>query len=114
MKIWKCAALFLCSGFSVETYAASFNCDKARTQTEHAVCEYRVVNDADVKMATTYNIIKRLVPMGTRGMIQDEQVKWLSLRDRCGASQSCLMDVYKMRQQQLELQLDRIYRQGPF
>jgi len=24
------------------------------------------------------------------------------------------MDVYKMRQQQLELQLDRIYRQGPF
>ncbi len=47
------------------------------------------------KMATTYTILKRLVPMGTRGLIQDEQVKWLSLRDRCGASQRCLMDVYK-------------------
>ena len=64
--------------------------------------------------STTYTILKRLVPMGTRGLIQDEQVKWLSLRDRCGTSQRCLMDVYKMRQQQLELNLDRIYRQGPF
>ena len=48
MKIWKCAALFLCSAFNVATYAASFNSDKARTQTEHAICEYRAVNDADV------------------------------------------------------------------
>lgn len=99
---------------NIQVQAASFNCDKAKTISENAICEYRQVNDADVKMATTYNILKRLVPMGTRGMIQDEQVKWLSLRDRCGASQSCLMDVYKMRQQKLELHLDRIYRQGPF
>ena len=114
MKIWKCAALFLCSAFNVATYAASFNCDKARTQTEHAICEYRVVNDADVKMATTYNIIKRLVPMGTRGMIQDEQVKWLQLRDQCGDSSRCLSEVYKMRQQKLDMYMDRVYKQGPF
>ena len=105
----------VCSlAWSMHAQAASFICDKAKTTTEHAICEYRQINDADVKMATTYSILKRLVPMGTRGMIQDEQVKWLSLRDRCGASQSCLMDVYKMRQQQLELHLDRINRQGPF
>ncbi|HRM50687.1 MAG TPA: hypothetical protein PL094_00965, partial [Acinetobacter johnsonii] len=66
--------------WSMHAQAASFNCDKAKTTTEHAICEYRQINDADVKMATTYTILKRLVPMGTRGMIQDEQVKWLSLR----------------------------------
>ena len=114
MKIWKYADLFLCSGFSFVTYAGCFNCDKARPQTEHAGCEYRVVNDADVKMATTYNIIKRLVPMGTRGMIQDEQVKWLKLRDQCGDSSRCLSEVYKMRQQKLDMYMDSVYKQGPF
>ncbi len=69
----------VCSlAWSMHAQAASFNCDKAKTTPEHAICEYRQINDADVKMATTYTILKRLVPMGTRGMIQDEQVKWLS------------------------------------
>ena len=114
MKYMRYLTVLCGLAWSINIQAASFNCDKAQTITEHAICEHRSVDDADVKMATTYNILKRLVPMGTRGMIQDEQMKWLSLRDRCGASQSCLMDVYKMRQQKLDLLLDRIYRQGPF
>ena len=100
--------------FSLSAYASSFNCDHARTQTEHAICEHRAVNDADVKMATTYNIVKRLVPMGTRGVIQDEQVKWLQLRDQCVNSSRCLTEVYKMRQQKLDMYMDRVYKQGPF
>lgn len=102
------------SGWCASIHAASFNCEKARTQTEHAICEHRAVNDADVKMVTTYNIIKRLVPMGTRGVIQDEQVRWLQLRDQCVDSSRCLIEVYKMRQQKLETYMDRVYRQGPF
>ena len=74
----------------------------------------RAVNDADVKMATTFYIIKRLVPMGTRGVIQDEQVKWLQLRDQCGHSIRCLSEVYQMRQQKLDIYMARIYEQGPF
>ena len=50
--------------WSMHAQAASFNCDKAKTTPEHAICEYRQINDADVKMATTYTILKRLVPMG--------------------------------------------------
>lgn len=104
--------VFLSLGITVQ--AASFNCEKAQTQTEHAICEHRTINDADVKMVTTYHIIKRLVPMGTRGVIQDEQVRWLQLRDQCLDSSRCLIEVYKMRQQKLESYLDRVYRQGPF
>lgn len=114
MKLFNCYSMVFFSLFSGSVYAASFNCDHARTQTEQAICEHRAVNDADVKMATTYNIIKRLVPMGTRGVIQDEQMKWLQLRDQCSNSRNCLIEVYKMRQQKLDMYMDRVYRQGPF
>ncbi len=95
-------------------HAASFNCEKAVTKTEYAVCKHLQLNDADVKMATTYNIIRKLVPMGTRGVIQDQQVKWLQLRDQCQDNVSCLNDVYKMRQQKLDIYMNQVYRQGPF
>ena len=96
------------------THAASFDCERAQTKTEHAVCSERAINDADVKMATTYNIVRKLVPMGNRGVIQDQQVKWLQLRDQCQDNSKCLLEVYKMRQQKLDLEMNRIYKQGPF
>ena len=94
--------------------AASFNCQRAVSKTEHAICEHRVLNDADVQMATTYNIVRRLVHMCNRSMIQTEQVKWLNLRDQCQDSLDCLKKLYQVRQQRLDLHLERIYQQGPF
>lgn len=114
MKLFIICQVVFFSLLSGSVYAASFNCDKAQTATEHTICEHRAINDADVKMATTYNILKRLVPMGTRGVIQDEQVKWLQLRDQCGNSSPCLIEVYKMRQQKLNLYMERVYQHGPF
>lgn len=99
---------------SVHSYAASFDCKKQLTVTEQAICKNLSLNDADVKMTTTYTILRRLVPMGTRSVIQDEQVKWLQFRDRCNDSVECLEQVYHMRQQKLNLHLDRIYRNGPY
>ena len=52
--------------------------------------------------------------MGTRGAIQDQQVKWLQMRDQCQDNVSCLGDVYAMRQQKLDLYMNRVYQQGPF
>ncbi len=100
--------------FLTHTYAASFECAYARTSTEHAICDNLAVNDADVKMATTYKTVNKLVPMGTRSVIRDEQVKWLAMRDRCGKGEVCLKEVYKLRQQQLDIYLQRIYKKGPF
>lgn len=114
MKLFNLYSVVFFSLFSGSVFAASFNCDNARTQTEHAICEHRAVNDADVKMATTYNIVRKLVPMGNRGVIRDQQVKWLVLRDQCQSNVQCLAEVYKMRQQKLDLEMNRIYKQGPF
>lgn len=109
-------ALMMLNLFSIgfATQAASFNCAAAQTKTEHAICEHRALNDADVKMATTYHIIRKLVPMGNGGAIQDQQLKWLSLRNQCQANLSCLSKAYQIRQQTLELNMSRIYQQGPF
>ncbi|WP_180112332.1 lysozyme inhibitor LprI family protein [Acinetobacter sp. YH12131] len=108
---WIFCACFMLSSFA---HAASFSCEKAKTQTEHAICEHRAVNDADVKMATTYRIVSRLVAMGTRSQIRDEQFRWLELRDRCGASVDCLTQVYNLRQQKLEDHLNQVYQRAPF
>ena len=47
-------------------------------------------------------------------MIQDEQVKWLRLRDQCRDNLRCLNDVYAMRQQRIDLYLQQIYQRGPY
>lgn len=107
-------ALFSLIQMYSQAHAASFNCVKAQTKAEHQICEHLQLNDADVKMATTYNIVRRLVPMGTRSVIQTEQVSWLKLRDECQNNVDCLKHMYQMRQQKLELHMDRIYKQGPF
>ncbi len=114
MKIAQFFVVIWLSSIGFSAQAASFDCKKAQTVTEHTVCDHRQLNDADVKMATTYTIIKRLVPMGTRGAIQDQQVKWLQMRDQCQDNVSCLGDVYAMRQQKLDLYMNRVYQQGPF
>lgn len=114
MRIVTFACLCICALAATSTQAASFACERAQTATEKAICKHNQLNDADVKMATSYNIVRKLVPMGTRSLIQEEQVKWLQLRDQCLDNVSCLADVYKMRQQKLDLHLNRIYKLGPF
>jgi uncharacterized protein len=53
MKAMLGIGLVCALAWSMHAQAASFNCDKAKTTPEHAICEYRQINDADVKMATT-------------------------------------------------------------
>lgn len=113
-KIFASIICFLTLSLMHGTNAASFDCERAKSATEVAICTQRSINDADVKMVTTYNIVRKLVSMGQRGVIQDQQVKWLQLRDQCQGDTKCLTEVYKMRQQKLDLVMNKIYEQGPF
>ena len=47
--------------------AASFNCAKARTADEKAICAERALNDKDVRMNELYGINKRTLAMGGAG-----------------------------------------------
>ena len=45
--------------------AASFDCRKARTADEKAICAERALNDKDVRMNELYGINRRTLAMGT-------------------------------------------------
>ena len=94
--------------------AASFDCARARTADEKAICAYRPLNDKDVRMAQLYEINRKTLAMGGRGALEDRQRAWLRDRRTCGGKRVCLNRSYDQRLGELERGLDRIYRAGPF
>lgn len=83
-------------------HAASFDCDgKALKPDEKAICDNRALNDADVRMVTTFELLSGLFAMGNRGTLQDEQKEWLTKRQACGDDIACLKAAYDARIKQL-------------
>ncbi|OBY73365.1 lysozyme inhibitor LprI family protein [Acinetobacter gyllenbergii] len=101
--------------FLSQVHAASYSCKAAKLKAEQQICNDRGLNDADVKLATTYQIILRALPMGGRDAEKDQQFQWLKQRNSCGANTPCLRRAYAQRQQQLDQLLQtRVLSQGPF
>lgn len=95
--------------------AASFNCAAAHQPDERAICANRSLNDKDVTLSVLYNLVRRLVPMGSRGAIMDDQVAWLRGRHACGANAVCLSRAYDKRIAQIQRIIDdRVVSNGPF
>ncbi|ELW87078.1 hypothetical protein ACBK50_3260 [Acinetobacter baumannii] len=108
-------ALFSGLAFTHSLQAASFSCNAAKTKTELSICKNRSLNDADVKMATTYQIVLHALPMGGRDNQKDTQQQWLKKRNACVANVSCISKAYQQRQKQLDTILqDRVLSHGPF
>ncbi len=98
----------------VAAHAASFDCAKARAADEKAICRHRALEDADVRMATMFELESHLLAMGGRGALQDAQVAWLKQRRRCGADVACLTRSYDRRLAELQRVFDDIASRGPF
>lgn len=93
--------------FSVSgAQAASFDCAKAASADEKAICASRSLSDKDVEMATKYQFLHGLFAMGTRGEMQDQQQRWLERRKLCGSDVNCLAGSYQTR----IAELDDIYQ----
>lgn len=108
-------AVIAVMGFSQSVFAASFDCTKARLSAEKTICANRSLNDQDVKLATTFNLLTHVMSMGSRDAMRDDQADWLKQRNACNAKVACLRTAYNTRQQQLDtIVQDRIYAHGPF
>ncbi len=84
------------------SHAASFDCNKSDLKAdEKAICDNRNLNDLDVKMATTFELMAGLLPMGNRGELQDQQSEWLKTRQACNADVTCIGKAYDARLKQL-------------
>lgn len=108
-------ASLLALGFAPAGQAASFDCDKAGTADEKAVCADRALNDKDVKMGLLYDIDRHFMGMGARGALMDEQADWLKHRRACGSGHDCLNALYDQRIDSLRKFIDqRVVPHGPF
>jgi uncharacterized protein len=96
-----CGILFASSLLSTAG-AASFDCTKSDLAAdEKAICDNRALNDQDVKMATTFDILTQLMAMGARDTLRDEQSQWLKKRQECAADVACLTGAYEERMKRL-------------
>ncbi len=98
------------------SHAASFDCGyKGLTATEKTICQVRKLNDADVRLSTTYQFILHALPMGGRDQARDAQMVWLKQRNACGKRVICLNVQYVKRQAELDQLLQyRVLNHGPF
>ncbi|EJC73011.1 hypothetical protein RJJ65_32545 [Rhizobium hidalgonense] len=101
-------AVMMGFGFAISIFAsdmamaASFDCDaKELKPDEKTICDNRALNDADVKMVTTFELLSGLLAMGSRGTLQDEQTAWLKKRQECAADAVCIKSAYDERLKQL-------------
>ncbi len=95
-------------------FAASFDCSKASTSDEIAICAHRDLDDADVEMATRYSMLLQLLAMGSAGALRDDQKAWLDQRRACGGDLACLRSAYSARIDALKAGFGRIVALGPF
>ena len=98
---------------SLPAQAASFPCGKAAAPDEKAVCGDLALNDRDVEMATRFDILKDVLPMGGRSKLRDDQEDWLKERGACGADTTCLRGAYDARLKVLRAVLSEFAQQGP-
>jgi len=73
------------------TLAASFDCSKAYTPIEQAICNNKVLSDLDVEVAAQYSNVRRLRP----DIVEDQKL-WIKQRNTCQTI-NCLVSSYTNR-----------------
>jgi uncharacterized protein len=88
--------------------AASFDCARARTPDELAICRTPALSNLDSEMGGLWYAFSR-VPMfmGARGARGDEEEEFLAHRRGCGGNVECLTGVYRARIRELHSDIDQ-------
>ena len=94
-------ALFAGPGAGV-AWAASFDCRKARTADEVAVCSDPLLSELDEIMADFYRRLRHYTQnfdnaMGLQAQLVDEARDFLRRRADCGDDRDCLEQAYRTR-----------------
>ncbi|MCK0208835.1 hypothetical protein MWN33_12425 [Starkeya koreensis] len=87
-------------------HAASFDCGKAGTPDERAVCADPALSALDSEMGGLWFAYSRLpMLMGANGVRHDEAQDFLAARTACGADKACLGALYRARIAALKQQI---------
>jgi len=95
-KVTATAALLLTASLAAQ--AASFDCAKATTADENAICDDPALSALDSEMGGLWYAYSRFpFLMGASGTRHDEAEAFLKRRAACGSDVSCLRDAYEER-----------------
>jgi len=82
-------------------FRTSYDCAKAATEVERAICHVRSLADLDIQLSATYRSLASTLAYGEREKLKLEQQNWLTKRDReCAPYKSwvrCISGMYKDR-----------------
>jgi len=80
-------------------HAASFDCARASTPTEKAICADPALSALDSDLTAAFKSALALWPAGNWGVyLRNEQIDWLKMRDsQCKADVACLKGEYASR-----------------
>lgn len=88
--------------------AASFDCSKASTKTEKAICDDPILSKLDEDMAAVYN---KALKTNASDSIRKEQRKWLKdTLGLCRGDKECIQKAYENRIHQLSQSADSLDR----
>ena len=79
--------------------AASFDCKKARSEEEKAICANAELSKLDEDLAAAYKAALGLMSGDTKriALFRKDQAEWVKERGRCGGTVSCLKSEYASR-----------------
>lgn len=80
----------------------SFDCARARTISEHAVCGSAELAALDRTMATRYRGALSVVNPEAARLLRDTRDPFLGYRERCGSDASCIDRVYRGRIREID------------
>ena len=90
-------ALLMSLGVGNIGNAASFDCNKATTETEIAICSDPELSALDEGLHIAYRDILVSNFDDAAETARTEQRNWITERNLCGSEVSCLIDKYKKR-----------------
>ncbi|WP_431223858.1 lysozyme inhibitor LprI family protein [Serratia sp. L9] len=94
--------LSLAFGGALSVQAASFDCTKATSDVEHAICNNPKLSDLDEQLNDNYQLAIANLPGDQADALRNAQRNWLKQRDACQGKESCLNDLFSQRATQLQ------------
>ena len=85
----------------------SFDCSKARTKTEHTICNSAELANIDLNHSTIYKKVSQTLSDKDADKLQKEQRVFLKSRSKCSDDVLCLVDLYKNRTLQIQTDYSR-------
>jgi len=80
-----------------EAYGPSFDCGKAATAAEKAICDAPLLGWYDRQLAKAWGLVKTATPAAGEAALKDSQTAFLKAREACVKTQdlyTCLSDLY--------------------